>query len=41
MKAAPPTIITNEFEHDGLHGSLVFKHLYTEALNRGDLEELF
>ena len=32
---------TNEFEHDGLHGSLVFKHLYTEALNRGDLEELF
>ena len=32
---------TNEFEHDGLHGSTVFKHLYTEALNRGDLEELF
>ena len=25
----------------GLHGPLVFKHLYTEALNRGDLEELF
>ena len=32
---------TNEFEHDGLHGPLVFKHLYDEALNRGDLEELF
>ena len=32
---------TNEFEHDGLHGNTVFKHLYTEALNRGDLEELF
>lgn len=32
---------TNEFEHDGLHGSVVFKHLYEEALNRGDLEELF
>lgn len=33
--------VTNEFEHDGLHGSAVFKHLYDEALNRGDLEELF
>ena len=32
---------TNEFEHDGLHGPLVFKHLYDEALNRGDLEALF
>ncbi len=32
---------TNEFEHDGLHGSVVFKHIFTEALNRGDLEELF
>ncbi|WP_291526369.1 alpha/beta fold hydrolase [Bifidobacterium sp. UBA744] len=32
---------TNEFEHDGLHGSVVFKHLYDEALNRGDLEALF
>ncbi|KFI87181.1 MULTISPECIES: alpha/beta fold hydrolase [Bifidobacterium] len=32
---------TNEFEHDGLHGSVVFKHLWDEALNRGDLEELF
>lgn len=33
--------VTNEFEHDGLHGSMVFRHLYEEALNRGDLEELF
>ena len=33
--------VTNEFEHDGLHGSAVFKHLYTEALDRGDLEKLF
>lgn len=33
--------VTNEFEHDGLHGSTVFRHLYREALNRGDLEELF
>ena len=32
---------TNEFEHDGLHGCVVFKHIFTEALNRGDLEELF
>lgn len=30
--------VTNEFEHDGLHGSRVFRHLYEEALNRGDLE---
>ena len=33
--------VTNEFEHDGLHGSEVFKHLYEEALNRGDLDSLF
>ena len=33
--------VTNEFEHDGLHGDLVFHHLYDEALNRGDLESLF
>lgn len=32
---------TNEFEHDGNHGDRVFRHLYAEALNRGDLEELF
>ncbi len=30
--------VTNEFEHDGLHGSQVFVHLFNEALNRGDLE---
>ena len=30
--------VTNEFEHDGLHGDAVFKHLFEEALNRGDLE---
>ena len=33
--------VTNEFEHDGLHGSVVFKHLFDEALNRGDLSSLF
>ena len=33
--------VTNEFEHDGNHGSVVFKRLYQEALNRGDLEKLF
>ncbi|OZG62590.1 proline iminopeptidase [Bifidobacterium hapali] len=32
---------TNEFEHDGNHGDRVFKHLYEEALNRGDLAGLF
>lgn len=30
--------VTNKFEHDGLHGDAVFKHLFEEALNRGDLE---
>lgn len=30
--------VTNEFEHDGLHGDAVFKHLFDEALARGDLE---
>ena len=30
--------VTNEFEHDGLHGDTVFAHLFTEALERGDLE---
>lgn len=29
--------VTNEFEHDGLHGNVVFKHLLSEARNRGDL----
>ena len=33
--------VTNEFEHDGLHGDRVFKHLFDEALNRGDLARLF
>ncbi|MUH58957.1 alpha/beta fold hydrolase [Bifidobacterium canis] len=33
--------VTNEFEHDGVHGDVVFKHLFDEALNRGDLHELF
>ena len=33
--------VTNEYEHDGLHGAGVFQHLYNEALNRGDLEPLF
>lgn len=33
--------VTNEFEHDGLHGGVVFRHLYEESLNRGDLAALF
>ena len=33
--------VTNEFEHDGLHGSVVFKHIFDEALNRGDLRRIF
>ncbi len=33
--------VTNEFEHDGNHGTEVFKHLLAEARNRGDLEQLF
>ena len=33
--------VTNEFEHDGLHGDRVFAHLYRLALERGDLEGLF
>ncbi|RIY28250.1 proline iminopeptidase, partial [Bifidobacteriaceae bacterium WP022] len=32
---------TNEFEHDGLHGDIVFRHLFDEALNRGDLEGIY
>ena len=32
---------TNEFEHDGLHGDVVFRHLFDEALNRGDLEGIY
>lgn len=33
--------ITNEFEHDGVHGDRVFKHLFEEALNRGDVQAIF
>ncbi len=33
--------VTNEFEHDGNHDTEVFKHLYEEALGRGDLARLF
>ncbi|MBM6675283.1 alpha/beta fold hydrolase [Olsenella uli] len=29
--------VTNEFEHDGLHGERVFRHLLEEARDRGDL----
>ena len=29
--------VTNEFEHDGLHGEHVFKHLLNEARDCGDL----
>ena len=32
--------VTNEFEHDGLHGGKVFRHLYELARDRGDLEAL-
>ena len=33
--------VTNEFEHDGVHGGIVFRHLFGEARDRGDLHELF
>lgn len=33
--------VTNEFQHDGLHEGPVFKHLFDEALDRGDLESVF
>ncbi|MBM6906692.1 alpha/beta fold hydrolase [Collinsella tanakaei] len=29
--------VTNEFEHDGLHGDRVFRHLYEEARDAGHL----
>lgn len=32
--------MTNDFEHDGVHGGFVFPHLYQLALERGDLEGL-
>ena len=31
--------VTNEFEHDGVHGPDVFPHLYRLALERGDLSQ--
>lgn len=30
--------VTNEYEHDGLHGPDVFRHLFAEARDRGDLD---
>jgi proline iminopeptidase len=33
--------VTNSFEHDGVHGDEVFRELVKQALNRGDLEQLF
>lgn len=33
--------VTNEFEHDGIHGDSVFPRLYNEALDRGDLRAVF
>lgn len=30
--------VTNEFEHDGVHGDSVFDRLYAMALDRGDLD---
>ena len=32
--------VTNEFEHDGLHGERVFRHLLGLARDRGDLKGL-
>ncbi len=32
--------VTNEFEHDGLHGERVFRHLLEEGRDRGDLRGL-
>ena len=32
---------TNEFDHDGVHGDFVFRHLLEEARNRGDLETIY
>ena len=32
--------VTNEFEHDGLHGDKVFAHLLAEARDRGDLKDV-
>lgn len=32
--------VTNEFEHDGLHGDVVFRRLFEEACDRGDLDKV-
>lgn len=32
--------VTNEFEHDGLHGDVVFRRLFEEARDRGDLDKV-
>lgn len=32
--------VTNEFEHDGLHGDVVFRRLFEEARDHGDLEQV-
>lgn len=33
--------VTNEFEHDGVHGQRVFRHLFEEAQQCGDLAALY
>ncbi|WP_085830165.1 alpha/beta fold hydrolase [Collinsella vaginalis] len=33
--------VTNEFEHDGLHGTTVFRHLFEDARDRGALAAIF
>lgn len=32
--------VTNEFQHDGVHGTAVFRHLLDEASSRGDLASI-
>lgn len=32
--------VTNEFQHDGVHGNIVFRHLLHAASDRGDLAEI-
>ena len=32
--------VTNEFEHDGLHGDAVFRRLFEEARDHGDLRQV-
>lgn len=33
--------VTNEFEHDGVHGATVFRRLFDEACANGDLQAMF